>query len=217
VGRQSSTWNSDNYDDQSHYKLQALKKFLNGEGRNRVLEKLYEHAEAGIYLWAVDSMAVISGGKEKIDRYFEGAAKTDLRSERFRDVLARARPALPRSEPKLGRRILECGIEYLQKCRPETALAYFEFLQAAGFEAPDLEDWVARGKKDKWEAQLQTEVADHLQAEVNRRDRLLVEKEAWWSNEVAIRDAIIDGLRREQEWMRRGWRRWIVGRPSPDS
>jgi hypothetical protein len=51
---------------------------------------------------------------------------------------------------------------------------------------------------------------------VNRRDQLLAEKEAWWSNEVTIRDAIIDDLRLDQEWMRRGWRRLIIGRrPRP--
>lgn len=217
VGQQSSTWNSDNYEDQCYYKLRALRKCLTGPDNDRVLGKLYERAEAGIYLWAVDSMAVINGGQEKIDRYFEKAAKTDLRSERLRDVLARARPALPASNPRLGRRLLECGIEYLQRCRPETALAYFEFLNAAGFEAPDLETWLDRARKDTWEAQLQTEVADHLQAEVNRRDQLLVEKEAWWSNEVGIRDRIIDGLRHDLEWMRRGWRRWVVGRPPAQS
>ena len=217
VGPQSSTWNSDNYENQCHYKLRALKKCLDGPARDRILETVFERLKAGIYLWAVDSMSVIGGGQDRIDHYFEKATKTDLRSERFRDVLARARPRLPASDPKLGSRLLECGVEYLQKCRPETALVYFEFLEAAGFTAADLRDWVVRGKKDKWEAQLQTEVADYLQAEVNKRDQLLVEKEGWWSNEVVIRDRIIDGLRREQEWMRRGWRRWIIGRPPAES
>jgi glycosyltransferase involved in cell wall biosynthesis len=213
VGEHSSTWNSANYENQVLYKIRALKKLLASPARDHVLEKLYERAEAGIYLWAVDSMAVIDGGQDNVDRYFEKATKTDLRSERFRDILAGARPRLPGSDPALGRRLLECGIEYLQRCRPDTALAYFEFLQASGCELPELPDWLARGKKDQWEAQTQTEVANHLQAEVNRRDRLLVEKEAWWSNEVGIRDAIIDNLRREQEWMTRGWRRWVIGRP----
>jgi hypothetical protein len=104
----------------------------------------------------------------------------------------------------------------MHKCRPETALTYFQFLQTAGFEHPELREWVERGKKDKWEAQTQTEVAEHLQGEVNRRDELLAEKEAWWSNEVCIRDAIIDDLRREHEWMRSGWRRFVVRRrPAP--
>jgi hypothetical protein len=158
-------------------------------------------------------MAVINGGQDKIDRYFERATRTDLRSERLRDVLARAHPGLPASEPGLGRRLLECGVEYLERGRFDTALAYFEFLKSSGFESPELDDLIARGRKDRWETHLSTEVAQHLQAEVNRRDRILVEKEAWWSNEVTIRDAIIDGLRREQEWMRRGWRRWVIGRP----
>jgi glycosyltransferase involved in cell wall biosynthesis len=216
VGRQSSTWNAANYEAQSGYKIQALEKLLEGPARGGVLRKIYERAEAGIYLWAVDSMAVIGGGQEAIDRYFEKAAKTDLRSERFRDVLVRAQPRLPASDPSLPGRLLECGIEYLRRSQPETALVYFEYLRAAGFDAPALSDWLARAKKDRWEKETQTEVAGHLQAEVNRRDGLLAEKEAWWSNEVEIRDAIIDDLRLDQEWMRRGWRRFIIGkRPSP--
>ena len=213
VGEQSSTWNAANYDNQVHYKLRALKKLLADPNPDPVLHKVYERAEAGIQLWAVDSMAVIDGGQENVDRYFEKATRTDLRSERFRDVLTRARPKLPASDPTLGRRLFECGIEYLQKCKPEIALVYFEFLQTAGCDLPGLGEWTTRAKKDRWEAQTQTEVANYLQSEVNRRDQLLAEKGAWWSHEVTIRDAIIDELRREQEWMRRGWRRLIVRRP----
>jgi glycosyltransferase involved in cell wall biosynthesis len=215
VGKQSSTWNAANYEAQSGYKIQALEKLLGGPDRGGVLRKIYDRAEAGIYLWAVDSMAVIGGGQEAIDRYFEKAAKTDLRSERFRDVLVRAHPRLPASDPSLPGRLLDCGIEYLRRSQPETALVYFEYLRAAGFDAPELNDWLARAKKDRWEKETQTEVAEHLQGEVNRRDRLLAEKEAWWSSEVGLRDAIIDDLRLGQEWMRRGWRRFIIGkRPS---
>jgi glycosyltransferase involved in cell wall biosynthesis len=216
VGAQSSTWNAANYDGQSGFKIRALRKLLNGPARERVLEKLLERAEAGIYLWAVDSMAVIGGGQERIDDYFAKATKTDLRSERFRDVLSRARPHLPASDPTLGLRLLQCGIEYIDRSRPETALVYFEFLRAAGFEHPDLGKWLERGRKDQWNAQTQTEVAEHLQDEVNRRDRIIDEKNSWWSNEVCVRDVIIDELRREQEWMRSGWRRFIIRRrPAP--
>jgi hypothetical protein len=216
IGEQSSTWNAANYDNQTGFKLRALRKLLNGPGREQVVEKLFERAEAGLYLWAVDSMAVIGGGQERIDRYFAHATKADLRSERFRDVLSRARPHLPESDPTLGLRLLQCGIEYIDRCRPETALVYFEFLRATGFEHPDLDQWLERGKKDRWNAQTQTEVAEHLQAEVNRRDRIIDEKNSWWSNEVTVRDAIIDELRREQEWMRSGWRRFIIRRrPAP--
>jgi len=202
VGEQSSSWNAANYDKQTGFKLRALRKLLNGPARDRVVEALFERAEAGIYLWAVDSMAVIAGGQ--------------LRSERFRDLLSRARPHLPESDPTLGLRLLQCGIEYIDRCRPETALVYFEFLRAAGFEHPDLDAWLERGKKDKWNAQTQTDVAEYLQGEVNRRDRIIDEKNSWWSNEVCIRDAIIDELRRDQEWMRSGWRRFIIRRrPAP--
>jgi len=216
VGAQSSTWNAGNYDGQSGFKIRALRKLLDGPRRERVVEQLFERAEAGIYLWAVDSMAGIGGGQERLDHYFGKATKTDLRSERFRDVLSRARPHLPASDPTLGLRLLQCGIEYIDRSRPETALVYFEFLRAAGFEHPDLDQWLERGRKGRWDAQTQTEVAEHLQGEVNRRDRIIDEKNSWWSKEVCVRDAIIDELRREQDWMRSGWRRFIVRRrPAP--
>jgi glycosyltransferase involved in cell wall biosynthesis len=213
VGDHSSTWNADNYDHQSGFKIRALGKLLHGPARERVLAALYERAEAGIYLWAVDSMAVIGGGQDKIDQYFEKACRTDLRSERFRDILSRARPHLPASDPALGPRLLQCGIEYIDKCRPDTALVYFEFLEAAGFADPALPAWLERAKKDRWEAQTQTEVAEFLQGEINRRDQIIAEKNDWWSNEVCRRDVIIDELRQEQEWMRSGWRRFIIRRP----
>ena len=205
VGEQSSTWNAANYDNQSGFKIRALKKLLERPGPGpcageNVRARGSRHLSLGRRF---DGGHQRRTGKDR--SLFREGDETDLRSERFRDVLARARPprlppaSPPASDPTLGMRLLQCGIEYLRKCRPDTALAYFEYLQAAGFEAPELDRWLARGKKDRWEAQTQTEVAEHLQAEVNRRDRLLAEKEAWWSNEVVIRDAIIDDLRREQE------------------
>jgi len=212
VGAQSSTWNAENYDNQTAFKIRALEKLLSGPRRAVALAALKARAEAGIYLWAVDSMAVIDGGQERIDEYFAKATDTDLRSERFRDVLARARPTLPASDPALGVRLLQCGIEYLARARPDTALVYFEYLKAVGFEHPELDGWLERGRKARWDAQTQTEVAQHLQAEVNRRDRIIDEKNSWWSNEVCVRDAIIDELRREQEWMRGGWRRFVIRR-----
>jgi glycosyltransferase involved in cell wall biosynthesis len=215
VGAQSSTWNAANYDDQTAFKIRALRKLLDGPDRARLLARLFERAEAGIYLWAVDSMAVIAGGQERVDRYFAKATKTDLRTDRFRDVLSRARPRLPESDPTLGTRLLQCGVEYLEQCRPETALVYFEFLKAAGFAHPDLDTWLERGRKDRWEKETQTEVAGYLQGEINRRDAIIAEKNSWWSNEVCVRDATIDELRRERDWMRSGWRRFIVRRPAP--
>jgi len=217
VGAQSSTWNAQNYDDQSAFKIRAIRKLLDGPSRPLVIEKLLERAEAGIYLWAVDSMVVIGGGQELIDRYFEKAAKSDLSSERFRDVLARARPHLPASDPTLGERLLQCGIQYIERSRPETALVYFEFLRAAGFDHPDLAAWLGRGRKDLWDAHTATEVAAYLQSEINRRDRIIAEKNDWWSNEVVKRDATIDDIRRENEWMRSGWRRFVVRSPKASS
>lgn len=52
-----------------------------------------------------------------------------------------------------------------------------------------------------------------VQQEVNRRDELLRELHERMVREVQRRDEIIDRLHREQDWMRSGWRRWIVRPP----
>jgi hypothetical protein len=55
-----------------------------------------------------------------------------------------------------------------------------------------------------------------VQQEVNLRDDMLRDVHGRMVREVQLRDDIIDGLRREQDWMRRGWRRFIIGRrPAP--
>jgi glycosyltransferase involved in cell wall biosynthesis len=215
IGDQSSTWNPENYENQSGFKIRALRKFLNGPGKDRAIAKLLERSETGIYLWTVDSLANIGGGRGLIDRYFEKTTKADLSSERFRDILTRAQPHLPASDPTFGARLLQCGIQYMERSRPLIALVYFEFLAAAGFDHPDLAAWTERARKGKWDTHTGTEVADYLQNEINRRDQIIAEKSAWWSNEVVKRDATIDDVRRENEWMRSGWRRFIIRRPPP--
>src|SRR5262249_21520439 len=52
-----------------------------------------------------------------------------------------------------------------------------------------------------------------VQAEVNRRDDLLRELHDRMVREVQTRDDIINDLRRDQDWMRSGWRRFIIRRP----
>jgi SAM-dependent methyltransferase len=49
-----------------------------------------------------------------------------------------------------------------------------------------------------------------VQQEVNRRDDLLRELHDRMVREVQLRDDAIDDLRREQDWMRSGWQRWII-------
>ena len=102
----------------------------------------------------------------------------------------------------------------LGKLHPERRTLVWALV--AGIEIKDGEQvpaWLERAKKDRWDTQTQTEVAEFLQSEINRRDRIIAEKNDWWSNEVCRRDVIIDGLRQEQEWMRSGWRRFIIRKP----
>ena len=51
-----------------------------------------------------------------------------------------------------------------------------------------------------------------VQQEVNLRDEMLRDLHDRMVREVQRRDEIIDGLHREQDWMRRGWRRFVIGR-----
>jgi SAM-dependent methyltransferase len=49
-----------------------------------------------------------------------------------------------------------------------------------------------------------------VQQEVNRRDDIIREIHDRMVREVQRRDDTIDELRREQDWMRSGWQRWII-------
>ena len=52
-----------------------------------------------------------------------------------------------------------------------------------------------------------------VQHEVNVRDQMIRDLHDRLVHEVQLRDEIIDGLRREQDWMRSGWRRFVIRRP----
>ncbi len=54
---------------------------------------------------------------------------------------------------------------------------------------------------------------DDVQHEVNVRDEMIRDLHERLVREVQLRDEIIDGLRREQDWMRSGWRRFIIRPP----
>ena len=58
---------------------------------------------------------------------------------------------------------------------------------------------------------------DAVQHEVNVRDEMIRDLHERFVREVQRRDEIIDGLRREQEWMRSGWRRFVIRRPAQPS
>jgi hypothetical protein len=45
------------------------------------------------------------------------------------------------------------------------------------------------------------------------RDQMIRDLHDRFVHEVQRRDEIIDRLHREQDWMRRGWRRFVIRRP----
>jgi glycosyltransferase involved in cell wall biosynthesis len=172
VGRQSSTWTPDAYEGHCHFKIEALRRFLAGKGREVLISEIRGRAEAGIYLWAVDSMATIGAGQEYVDKYFEQALKTDLRSERFRRIVNAAHPTLP-PQPSFRDQVLTIGIEYLRKGEPEAAVTYLELLEAWTVSPPTLEE-LSAGPRPSRDAQLQ--LADDLlnsAQDIDRRNRTL--------------------------------------------
>lgn len=216
-GPQSTTWTPELYERHCHYKITALRRFLGTLSRQRVLEQLLRRAEAGIYLWAVDSFTVIDGGQEWINSFFKRAASADLRSERFRDVISRARPRVDNVDSGFDERLLDCGLEFLRRGRAATALVYFELLTTAQEQPPHLDDLIAECRRkivDELkiqcdpllsERQAEIDLRDRLlastqaslQAEIERRDKLLSEKQAEIDQtlaEVARRDGIIKEL-----------------------
>ena len=50
------------------HELLAMRRLLAGPRRDEVVKQFGDRAEAGIFLWAVDSLEVIDGGQELIDR-----------------------------------------------------------------------------------------------------------------------------------------------------
>jgi len=58
---------------------------------------------------------------------------------------------------------------------------------------------------------------DAIQHEVNVRDEMIRDLHERLVREVQLRDEIIDRLHREQDWMRSGWRRFVIRRPAPQS
>jgi glycosyltransferase involved in cell wall biosynthesis len=138
TGPQSSTWNPDNYERVCYYKLHALSRYLEGARREVALKALAERGRAGIHLWAVDSMAMIAGGQELRDRHLEEAIQGDIRSDRFREIVTRARPRLAPGLVEERDKVLACGIEYLKNGRLKEALVYFRLLEDSGCSNPRL-------------------------------------------------------------------------------
>jgi hypothetical protein len=212
AGQQSSTYQPGSYDQHTHFKLFAARQFLSDERRQRALDALAHTAEAGISLWAVDSMHVIGAPQERVDHYFQTAVRGDIRSERFRAIVTRAAPRIANLDSDLEAELLTCGIEYRHRLQPEAALVYFELLQRSGSAHPALTDLIDQSRRTAREIHLSycVDVIDamqdeinirerelaRLQGEVNLRDRLLAEQEAHLQSEIQLRDRLLDEERR---------------------
>jgi hypothetical protein len=178
IGPQSSTWQADAYDLHSQYKKLAVARFLAGPRGAWFLDHLSKRAQAGIDLWVLDSMGVIGAGQDHIDRFFERAAQGDLRTERFRSIVARVRPRVRASDGPLVKALFDCGVEYLQKRRPEEALVYFDLLERSGCNDESLGPLIEESRALLRETNRIRcrELLQESQAEIDSRDRLLVEQ-----------------------------------------
>jgi glycosyltransferase involved in cell wall biosynthesis len=193
TGSQSSTRNPDMYELHSRWKIDALRRYLRGPRREHALALLGARAEAGIYLWAAESLGYIGAGQQQVDEYFAKAATGDLRSERFRRVVTAIHPGRPADGEALEAELLECGVEYLQKNDPGGALVYFELLQSWNAGGAELDAWMAQGRQQRKEA-LRIAADDLIQecmVEVARRDRLLTDQESRLQGEIQRRDQLL--------------------------
>jgi glycosyltransferase involved in cell wall biosynthesis len=199
VGAQSSTWKPERYPEHSHYKILALQRFLDGPVRERVLATVRNRAEAGIHLWAAESMHVIGAGQDLIDAYFEKASEADIDSDRFRRIVVTTGARLPADHSRWAAHVLDTGVEYLRIGRPEEASIYFELLDRSGVQAPELPDLLARSHalSRAFRRGRCQDVQHELQAEVNRRDDMLAELEANMQAEIRRRDVMLADLRTE--------------------
>lgn len=206
VGAQSSTWNPDRYPEHSHYKILALRRFLDGPGRERVLAGVRDRAEAGIHLWAAESMHVIGASQETIDAHFESASHADIDSDRFRRIAVTTGARLPAGDTRWVAHVLDTGVEYLRRGHPEEASIYFELLERSGIRPVGLDELLARSRALRREVrqarcqEVQHECVDvqrHLQTEVDRRDALLAQTEANLQAEIGVRDRLLAELRTE--------------------
>jgi glycosyltransferase involved in cell wall biosynthesis len=135
----SSTWNADNYTRMVMLKIAALRRFLGDTTPGSVLDQLRLRSESGIYLWALDSMAMIDAEQHHRDRFFSGTHNADLRSLRFRDAIARARPHVDPDDRAFVAALTASAEEYVLNGMPSLALPYLTLLQASGCLRLDLQ------------------------------------------------------------------------------
>lgn len=211
IGKASSTWDPTNYQHQVRYKLFALERCMHGPAREPILEQLHRRADAGIYLWAADSMAVIGAGPEKIDEYFNRAGETDVTAPRFRDIATRAQPKIFPSNTGFAARVFNCGQLFFERGRWPEARVYFELLRRSEFDVAHSTSMIEACLRQEYEASLSLDIAVELQNEVtrrdaiivelqneiNRRDDIIVDRHNERVDAVGIRDQIINGLREE--------------------
>ena len=206
VSPQSSTYDTAAYEQISHYKLLAAHRYLQGAGREALLDLVRRRADGGIYLWVADSLQVIGGSQDRIDAFFALAmAHADLRSERFRQVVARAQPRLSPLTVAHEAALLTCGREFLMKEQFETALVYFDLLTRSGSGLAELPGLTADARRSAKELHVTAsmDVIDaleaRLQGEIAIRDGLLVDLHAEMQREIAIRDGLLVDLHAEMQ------------------
>jgi hypothetical protein len=138
MSEKSSTWNADNYTRMVALKIASLRRFIDRAPRGRVLDQLRERCEAGIHLWALDSMASIDGDQEHRDELFKGTRHADLRSSRFRDTIGRVLPRVDPGDSDFVEALNACAEEYIRNQNADSAAPFVKVLEASGCLRPEL-------------------------------------------------------------------------------
>lgn len=195
IGEMSSTWTPNTYERQCALKVDALRRYVDGGGGDRLLQAWSDRCAAGLFLWGVESLGNIGASQAQIDAYFRKAYATDIRSDRFRYVVARAKPTIAAADVDFADRVFEAGSAYLRNLRFEEALTYFELLERSQVTRPGVDGFIAQARaevarRDALLEQLQGEL-EQLQGEVNRRDGLLVSREQYFQSEITRRELMM--------------------------
>ncbi len=200
IGAMSSTWRPNSYERQCELKVKAVERFLSTSSGDRLRSAWAHRAEADLYLWGVESLANIGAPQADIDRYFAKAAGVDVRSDRFRTVIARAKPSLRNAPPERVDELLEEGLARVRHGRYDDALLYFELLMRSNAGVANLAELAVHAKEMSTAVQIakRDELILQCQQEINKRDEALVTRDRYFQGEIAYRDQLLAQKATEQ-------------------
>lgn len=86
ISEKSLTCSAENYDQFCDIKISSLKYYLARYEWNILVNNIYRHSVAGIYLWAAESVYRLEGASDRFNQYCERASALDPYSKRLRKL-----------------------------------------------------------------------------------------------------------------------------------